>query len=343
LKKPRILIFDEATSSLDANTAEHFAATINQLKGKVTMIFITHALPRSLQVDEVVRIGGGSVTTVGLPHDARTAGKPEGGFLAGVNNIDFACGHDNTVQHHINRRPRMKLAGTRHVLTSTVLSCMRRARVAALPRHGVSRQHRTRPTPFGAIEAGAALLLTAFIPAIVSAAESTASTEPHKEPASQQVLRRVLEDIRHCDKSVRYQYDDKTDQINPPELRNIKGLRLEKLYREWAVFEIDDMYEGMHATTLLLRRSNISYMWPMHAVAFEGRFQEIRRRLESFWSIRFEDSVRPGPDVIYSAKYAQFEMSIDKTERVLSITQMPSDVDYPYSRLPTVGCNEIRF
>ena len=57
LKQPKVLIFDEATSSLDSATAEHFAETINQLKGKVTMIFITHALPKALLVDEVVRIG----------------------------------------------------------------------------------------------------------------------------------------------------------------------------------------------------------------------------------------------------------------------------------------------
>ena len=59
LKRPRVLIFDEATSSLDAATAEHFARTVNQLKGKVTMLFIAHQLPRSLQLDEIVRIGGG--------------------------------------------------------------------------------------------------------------------------------------------------------------------------------------------------------------------------------------------------------------------------------------------
>ena len=57
LKQPKILIFDEATSNLDATTAEHFAGTINQLKGKVTMLFISHALPKGLQVDDVVRIG----------------------------------------------------------------------------------------------------------------------------------------------------------------------------------------------------------------------------------------------------------------------------------------------
>ncbi len=57
LKQPKILIFDEATSSLDHATAEHFCATINQLKGKVTMLFITHALPKNLQVDEIIHIG----------------------------------------------------------------------------------------------------------------------------------------------------------------------------------------------------------------------------------------------------------------------------------------------
>lgn len=57
IKQPKILIFDEATSSLDVATAEHFCATINQLKGKVTMIFITHALPKNLQIDEIVQMG----------------------------------------------------------------------------------------------------------------------------------------------------------------------------------------------------------------------------------------------------------------------------------------------
>ena len=57
IKQPRILVFDEATSSLDLPTAEHFCATINQLKGKVTMLFITHALPKTLAVDEIVQIG----------------------------------------------------------------------------------------------------------------------------------------------------------------------------------------------------------------------------------------------------------------------------------------------
>jgi subfamily B ATP-binding cassette protein HlyB/CyaB len=59
LKKPKILIFDEAVSNLDQHTAEHFAGTINKLKGKATMLFITHQIPRGLQVDEVFSLGAG--------------------------------------------------------------------------------------------------------------------------------------------------------------------------------------------------------------------------------------------------------------------------------------------
>mgnify|MGYP000883547379 FL=1 len=57
LKKPRVLIFDEAVSNLDQQTAEHFAQTINKLKGRVTMLFITHQVPKGLQVDEVFNMG----------------------------------------------------------------------------------------------------------------------------------------------------------------------------------------------------------------------------------------------------------------------------------------------
>jgi subfamily B ATP-binding cassette protein HlyB/CyaB len=57
LKRPRVLIFDEATSALDSETAEHFAKTINAIKGKVTMLFITHAIPKGLRLDEVIQLG----------------------------------------------------------------------------------------------------------------------------------------------------------------------------------------------------------------------------------------------------------------------------------------------
>lgn len=57
LKGPKVLIFDEATSGLDSVMAEAIGRTVNALKGRVSILFIAHVLPRSLQVDQVVRIG----------------------------------------------------------------------------------------------------------------------------------------------------------------------------------------------------------------------------------------------------------------------------------------------
>jgi ATP-binding cassette, subfamily B, bacterial HlyB/CyaB len=56
LKRPRVLVFDEATSNLDPVTAEQFATTVNTLRGKVTLIFITHQLPKTLKVDRFVKL-----------------------------------------------------------------------------------------------------------------------------------------------------------------------------------------------------------------------------------------------------------------------------------------------
>ena len=76
LKGPRILIFDEATSSLDPFTAEQVGRTISALKGKVSILFIAHQMPRSLQVDQVVRIGE-KLSVV--PPAPRAAGEPASG------------------------------------------------------------------------------------------------------------------------------------------------------------------------------------------------------------------------------------------------------------------------
>lgn len=75
LKRPSILIFDEATSALDSPTAEQFAHTINALKGRVTMLFVTHGLPKGLQVDAVYRLGPQGAQRVAL---APTTVEPSG-------------------------------------------------------------------------------------------------------------------------------------------------------------------------------------------------------------------------------------------------------------------------
>ena len=56
LRRPRILIFDEATASLDRDTAEAFARTVSRLRGSATVLFIAHHVPDSLAADSVARL-----------------------------------------------------------------------------------------------------------------------------------------------------------------------------------------------------------------------------------------------------------------------------------------------
>ena len=72
LKRPRVLIFDEAASNLDAQTAERFGQTVNHLKGKVTILFIAHQLPRGLQVDEVFTLSGEKATQMRVIDEGQT-------------------------------------------------------------------------------------------------------------------------------------------------------------------------------------------------------------------------------------------------------------------------------
>ncbi len=58
LKKPRILIFDEATTNLDQITAMRIAETVNGLRGKATILFIAHQVPGELMVDDSIELGG---------------------------------------------------------------------------------------------------------------------------------------------------------------------------------------------------------------------------------------------------------------------------------------------
>lgn len=56
IKKPKLFIFDEATSSLDAQSAELIAETVNQMRGKTTILFIAHNVPKNLKFDKHVSL-----------------------------------------------------------------------------------------------------------------------------------------------------------------------------------------------------------------------------------------------------------------------------------------------
>ena len=71
LKRPKVLLFDEATSSLDQHTAERFAQTVNKLKGAATIVFIAHHLPKGLAVDEVLTLGAEKATQMRVVDEAQ--------------------------------------------------------------------------------------------------------------------------------------------------------------------------------------------------------------------------------------------------------------------------------
>ena len=72
LKRPRILIVDEATSSLDQHTAERVAQTVNRLKGMATVLFIAHQLPRGLAVDDFFALSVEKATQIRLVDEVQS-------------------------------------------------------------------------------------------------------------------------------------------------------------------------------------------------------------------------------------------------------------------------------
>jgi subfamily B ATP-binding cassette protein HlyB/CyaB len=56
LRNARVLIFDEATASVDRDTAEALGRTISRLRGRVTILFVAHHVPESLSIDAAARL-----------------------------------------------------------------------------------------------------------------------------------------------------------------------------------------------------------------------------------------------------------------------------------------------
>ena len=59
--KPKILILDEATSSLDSETESLIQMSLNQLKGRVTLIVVAHRLSTVRHSDEILVLSHGQI------------------------------------------------------------------------------------------------------------------------------------------------------------------------------------------------------------------------------------------------------------------------------------------
>lgn len=65
LRKPSILVLDEATSSLDGENEQQIQEALERLKGKMTLIVIAHRLSTIRNADQVIVLDGGQVIQIG--------------------------------------------------------------------------------------------------------------------------------------------------------------------------------------------------------------------------------------------------------------------------------------
>jgi ATP-binding cassette subfamily B protein len=74
LKRPRIFVFDEATSSLDSETEHLIQQNIERLVYGVTTLLITHRLSTVVHADEILVLAGGRVVERGCHDELLTQG-----------------------------------------------------------------------------------------------------------------------------------------------------------------------------------------------------------------------------------------------------------------------------
>tara|TARA_B100000941_G_C28081215_1_gene338881 strand:- start:30 stop:557 length:528 start_codon:yes stop_codon:yes gene_type:complete len=63
-KGAKLLIFDEATSALDEKTEEKIMNSIKKIKGKVTIVFISHKIKTLEICDEIIEIKNGLIRKI---------------------------------------------------------------------------------------------------------------------------------------------------------------------------------------------------------------------------------------------------------------------------------------
>lgn len=76
-REPSLLILDEATSSLDSESEKSIQASIDMLKGKITVIIIAHRLSTIKKVDKIYLMNKGKIIEEGSYDDLKNDNKSE--------------------------------------------------------------------------------------------------------------------------------------------------------------------------------------------------------------------------------------------------------------------------
>jgi ABC-type multidrug transport system fused ATPase/permease subunit len=71
--KPKLLVLDEATSSLDGQTEADVSESISLMHGKVTVIMIAHRLSTVRSADKVIYMDSGMIKAIGTFAEVRSS------------------------------------------------------------------------------------------------------------------------------------------------------------------------------------------------------------------------------------------------------------------------------
>ena len=69
--KPKMLVLDEATSSLDGQSESDISDSINEMRGEITVILIAHRLSTVKNADKVIYLENGKIVSVGTFNEVR--------------------------------------------------------------------------------------------------------------------------------------------------------------------------------------------------------------------------------------------------------------------------------
>ena len=69
--RPKLLVLDEATSSLDGQTESDISQAIQGLKGSVTVVMIAHRLATVINADQVIYMDKGRIIAQGTFEEVR--------------------------------------------------------------------------------------------------------------------------------------------------------------------------------------------------------------------------------------------------------------------------------
>ena len=68
---PKLLVLDEATSSLDSQTEQEITQSLQELKGVSTVVIIAHRLTTILSADRIIYLANGKVLADGTFEEVR--------------------------------------------------------------------------------------------------------------------------------------------------------------------------------------------------------------------------------------------------------------------------------